>query len=773
MSNTFEHVKVAPQPRLPERPINGLQLYTDKIQLFMDNPENRQMIARDITTSFLEHPETLIDFTQAFQTARTTDKGRHKGKDFETLDKCVVDEMQRYPRTHFQEIVDKPQRLLPLIRTMTDVDNPVDPSFTEKDYLKLDPKRKARLFSTYFFTSLFQQAEYFPKQKGNEQMSMNNMMLVQKKIVDLFYALAQNVVYDDEPGQRTRTQTFFIAAIDNIIPHMMAMESHTAGLLHTAAFSTDNDIVAKAALINVTAQIIDATRQMNRFGGIQQAVQEENGVARKYLTETQHQDPQRQAKLRYIDKHFRVHIVQTNKEAPDDTFYLSEDIDPLERHIFEYDPGVWYAFAHMYSKNSSAGCVPITFPSGIWKGIGHGDGNNTERTYRLLQKTWGEADGERFVRHNQAVQDAMLHLLPLMETSQTEMNRISTSVTLNQDAKHIMPTGSIPLDLAIGQKLVHVQLATNGKFYFQNGEPIVIPEDQEQQWKSFIVKAIRPQIMDYIAQGVDTITPEIVPFILQYITPELLGTTFIGVERDLRIIKDELTHPRRGILEQGITVKIKKGQLPEGIPIESIHFNQAASEAEVKLGKTKLKIGINMTKPPPSITTINGIDIPSGDTKVWLEYVILSPLRAITCPDLSKINTGADDSILLADLESMSIKEAARKTIEVLHKSVGHMFRLGYKANGEPKKPTEEQIKRVMLVVFPLPGMKQLNLAKYNELSLGQGDTQVRTAETDPYWDYAIYKEETYQRHQKIKSAEVVAPHAYDTLSKLLAGEKH
>ncbi|MCX6730403.1 MAG: hypothetical protein NTZ55_00995 [Candidatus Roizmanbacteria bacterium] len=246
----------------------------------------------------------------------------------------------------------------------------------------------------------------------------------------------------------------------------------------------------------------------------------------------------------------------------------------------------------------------------------------------------------------------------------------------------------------------------------------------------------------------------------------------LGVERDLRTIKDELTHPRRGILEQGITVKIKKGQLPDGIPIESIKFNQAASEAEVQLGKTKLKIGINMTQPPPSITTVNGMELPEGDEKVWLEYVVLSPLKAITCPDTSKMNSGADDSILLSDLEGVPIKDAVKRTIEILHKSVGHMFRLGYKANGEPKKPTEEQIKRVMLVLFPLPGVKQLNLTKYNELSLGLGDNQVRTAETDPYWDYAIYKEETYERHQRIKSAEVVAPHAYDTLSKLLAGEK-
>ncbi|MCX6730402.1 MAG: hypothetical protein NTZ55_00990 [Candidatus Roizmanbacteria bacterium] len=453
MSNTFEHVKSSPQLLGPEKPTKGIQLYTSKIQQFMDNPGNRQVIARDITISFLEHPETLIDFTEAFQTTRTTNNGKYKGKDFETLDKCVVDEMQRYPRTHFQEIVDKPQRLLPLVRTMTDIDNPVDASFTEKDYIRLDPKRKARLFSTYFFTSLFQQAEYFPKQKNSEQISLNNMVVVQKKIVDLFYALAQNVVYDDEPGQRTRTQTFFIAAIDNIIPHMMSVESHTAGLLHTAAFSTDNDIVAKAALINVVAQIIDATRQMDRFGGIQQAVQEENGVAKKYLAETRTQDPLRQDKLKHIDKHFRVHIVQTDKEAPNDDFYLSEEMDPLERHIFEYNPDVWYAFARMYSKNSSAGCIPITFPSGIWKGIGHGDGKNTERTFRLLQTTWGSTSGERFVAINRAIQDAMSHLLPMMENGQIDMSRINTSINLNQNVGEVLQMGSVPLDMTIGHKL--------------------------------------------------------------------------------------------------------------------------------------------------------------------------------------------------------------------------------------------------------------------------------------------------------------------------------
>ncbi|MCX6730390.1 MAG: hypothetical protein NTZ55_00930, partial [Candidatus Roizmanbacteria bacterium] len=141
MPSTFEQVKHSAAPSSSEIPINSIQLYTGKIQSFMENPGSRQLICRDITTTFLEHPETIIDYTEAFQTAKTTSSSKSKAKDFETLDRFVIDEIKLYPRTHFQEVVDNPQRLLPVIRTTLNVENP-NSNISINDYPKLDQKRK-------------------------------------------------------------------------------------------------------------------------------------------------------------------------------------------------------------------------------------------------------------------------------------------------------------------------------------------------------------------------------------------------------------------------------------------------------------------------------------------------------------------------------------------------------------------------------------------------------------------------------------------------------
>ncbi len=772
---TFEHPcpVIKPETEISARKQYPLY-YEGKIDAFLTNGTLHQSIGREIVTTFINNPSTLSDFTQAIQTKRQSPESkRYKDRAWESLDRSIAEEINIYARKHFQEMVEDPKKLIPLMASATDIDHPI--SDTESKTLKvsqLDPRRRAHLYAVYVFTSLFETAKYAPRPKGESlEASAKVMGLVQGKIIDLFYALAQCALID-EVEKGSNSQSFFFATACAGIPNMMDINSEAVGLFHTASLSQDDDVVAKAALINITAQLIDQKLKRNAFAGIQRAVKEENVTSKKMIQYQLSVDKDRRFKrAQQVDGSFRRRIVQTVVEAPDDQFYYRDYADPIEEHIFQYSPSTWYQFARMYTSASSSGCVPLTLPTGKFVGIGHEDGNNTERTYRILTNTWNSEQTDPFVHDVFAIQDVMTHLLPKTREWQTEMNRIQTSVVVNSEMPTVINNGAIPLDLTIGSNIVHLQYAYDGNLYFQDGEPLRLPDDQREQWSSYIHTSIIVQARNYISKNQITITPDTLPLIMRLITPDLSETSFVEITKQTQLIKERLKKPKRGLLEDGITVKITKGQLPSDIPITKIHYDQSGQRASIIIGETNLDVIIDFQSDPPRVSSVNGSELDlSSNTAIWLEHVVLAPLADFVSPK-SKEDGGADDSVILDGLDNVSLTTAIKKTIEVLHKSVGHIFRLGYKANGEPKKPTAPQIEKVKAVRYPLPGIEVLDLITYNEIRSPIHPDNERVTESDPYLDYAVYNEETYERHQKIKHAEVVTPHAFDGLNQLMKGE--
>lgn len=325
-----------------------------------------------------------------------------------------------------------------------------------------------------------------------------------------------------------------------------------------------------------------------------------------------------------------------------------------------------------------------------------------------------------------------------------------------------------PLEVLIwkGRYMLQTILDASGVLRGANGEELEIPDGQRALWTGSVADQLhayrtkmKEQMRQNLRDGMETQELErLSPFLPALLTPELFGTSFEEIRRKLAKVKERVADPKRGLREDGLNIAILKGQLPEQTPVEAIHYNKSGSEATLTIGKTKIKIGMNLSEKPPRIETVNDHPFEGNDNeKIWLESIVFSPFADFISPPPKTL----DDSVLLPDTEGLPLPERVKKTLEIIHTQIGHLYRLPI-VNGKPYRFSDKQFKLVLALRDPLAGVKELNLKTYNET---HPDPEGRI------WDYAIYQAPSYTRN-KPSFPKVTTPHAFDSLNLILEQDR-